>query len=74
MVVGVSGDGKKEHGDRTKQNARDEINKDKVNSDSVKTNNVIQKKNNSKLFKSKKTVISLDFFIIRTRLAFTKLK
>ena len=74
-IVGVDGGGRKKYGDRVKPIGRHEISGNEVDDkvdDEVGKN---QKKSKSeKLSKSKKMVVSLDFFILEAGLIFTKLR
>ena len=73
----VDGNGRDEFNKRNKFDNRGKVGINKVNSNEVKDNKVTKEKNYQKTrkkFRSKKTRKSLDFFISKTRLTFTKLK
>ena len=59
---------------KTKYNSRYKLNSNEVDDSKVGDNKVIEEKNYQKMFKSKKTIRSLDFFISKTRLTFIKLR
>ena len=65
-IVGVAVDSKKVYGDRVKLIGKHEVD------DKVRKNSRMSK--SKKLSKSKKMVESLDFLILRAKLAFTKLR
>lgn len=78
-VIGVD-DSKKEYDNRAELVGKDEFSDSKIDSNKVGKNDVAEEKNYwktskfKKLSKSIKTIESLGFLILRTRLVFTKSK
>ena len=79
-VIGVGGNGRKEYGDKTKLDNRDDLGVNEVDGNEIENNDVVKEKNHQKisksekLFISKKTIESSDFFTFGIRLIFTKLR
>ena len=76
-VIGFN-DNRKKHGDRVELVHRNEVDFYEFDSNEIRDDEI--KKNDQKMFKSKKlskskkTVVSLDFLIPRAKLAFNKLR
>ena len=77
VVIRV-GNGREKHIDRVEPISTDEVDENEVNNGEFEDDEVEKKdqkmSKSKKLFKSKKTVGSLDFFIPGARLVFTKLR
>ena len=78
--IGVNSDGKEKHSSKTKLDGKNKVDGNEIDSNKVEDNKVIEEKNHQKTFKSKKlskskkTIRSLDFFTLRAKLVFTKLR